>query len=391
MSSKKAAPAHALLSASSAERWLNCPASIRLSEGMPDLAGDAAREGTLAHAIAELKLRKQYTEPMGKATFTRRMNKLIKDNDQYNPEMQRYTDQYLEFVNSITYAQATTPFVEVEKQVNYSAYAPEGFGTADCIVIHGNHLWVIDFKYGKHVKVDAGDNSQLKLYALGALAEYGFIYPIQTVTLCVVQPRMDNIVKWDTDVAALYQWGNEVVKPLAEEAYASGGTCVPGKHCQFCPIKPVCKAYAGQYDVKEEAIKDPQTMNAAEMAWMLAKLEGVVSYHKKLKEYALAKALEGLTIPGFKVVEGRSTRSFKDLDVAFQKIKEAGFDESLLYERVPLTLTSVEKLLGKTQFDSLLAADVVKPQGKPTLVPEDDKREPFKPKSAAEVFKDIQV
>ena len=132
-------------------------------------------------------------------------------------------------------------------------------------------------------------------------------------------------------------------------------------------------------------------MNASEIARMLAKLEGVVSYHKKLKEYALTKALEGLTIPGFKVVEGRSTRSFKDLDAAFQKIKEAGFDESLLYERVPLTLTGVEKLLGKNQFDSLLAADVVKPQGKPTLVPEDDKREPFKPKSAAEVFKDIQV
>lgn len=391
MSSKKAAPAHALLSASSAERWLNCPASIRLSEGMPDLAGDAAREGTLAHAIAELKLRKQYTEPMGKATFTRRMNKLTKDNDQYNPEMQRYTDQYLEFVKGITYGLPVEPFVEVEKQVNYSAYAPEGFGTADCIVIHGNHLWVIDFKYGKHVKVDAEDNSQLKLYALGALAEYGFIYPIQTVTLCVVQPRMDNIVKWDTDVAALYQWGNEVVKPLAEEAYAGGGSCVPGKHCQFCPVKPVCKAYAERYDVKEDEIKDPQMMTMAEVGKMLEKLDGVVSYHNKLKAYALAKALEGLTIPGFKVVEGKSNRVFKNIDTAFQKIKGAGYDEALLYERVPLTLTGVEKLLGKPQFNTLLADDVDKPQGKPTLVPEDDKREPFKPKSAAEVFKDIQV
>ncbi len=391
MSSKKAAPAHALLSASSAERWLNCPASIRLSEGMPDLAGDAAREGTLAHAIAELKLRKQYTEPMGKATFTRRMNKLTKDNDQYNPEMQRYTDQYLEFVKGITYGLPVEPFVEVEKQVNYSAYAPEGFGTADCIVIHGNHLWVIDFKYGKHVKVDAEDNSQLKLYALGALSDYGFIYPIQTVTLCVVQPRMDNIVKWDTDVAALYQWGNEVVKPLAEEAYAGGGTCAPGKHCQFCPVKPVCKAYAERYDVKEDEIKDPQMMTTAEVGKMLEKLDGVVSYHNKLKAYALAKALEGLTIPGFKVVEGKSNRVFKNIDTAFQKIKGAGYDEALLYERVPLTLTGVEKLLGKPQFNTLLADDVDKPQGKPTLVPEDDKREPFKPKSAAEVFKDIQV
>lgn len=391
MSPKKETPAHALLSASSSERWMNCPASVRLAEGMPDLAGDPAREGTLAHAIAELKLRKQYVEPMGKSTFTRRMNKLTKDNDLYNPEMQRYTDQYLEFVNSITYAQPTTPFVEVEKQVNYSAYAPEGFGTADCIVIHGNHLWVIDFKYGKHNKVDVVENSQLKLYALGVLADYGFIYPIQTVTLCIVQPRMDNIVQWDTDIATLYQWGSEVVKPLAEEAYAGGGECVPGNHCQFCPVKPVCKAYAAQYGVKEDEIKDPQTMTAAEMARMLEKLEGVVSYHNKLKAYALAKALDGLTIPGFKVVEGKSNRVFKDIDAAFRKIKEAGYDEALLYERVPLALTGVEKLLGKPQFNNLLADDVDKPQGKPTLVPEDDKREPYKRQSAAEVFKDIQV
>lgn len=391
MSPKKETPAHALLSASSSERWMSCPASVRLAEGMPDRAGDPAREGTLAHAIAELKLRKQYIEPIGKTTFTRRMNKLTKNNDLYNPEMQRYTDQYVEFVDSVAYGLPVKPFVEVEKQVNYSAYAPEGFGTADCIVIHGNHLWVIDFKYGKHNKVDVVENSQLKLYALGVLADYGFIYPIQTVTLCIVQPRMDNVVQWDTDVAALCQWGSEVVKPLAEEAYAGGGECVSGNHCQFCPVKPVCKAFAGQYDVKEEEIKDPQTMTAAEMARMLEKLEGVVSYHKKLKEYALTKALEGLTIPGFKVVEGRSTRSFKDLDAAFQKIKEAGYDEALLYERVPLTLTGVEKLLGKPQFNNLLADDVDKPQGKPTLVPEDDKREPYKRQSAAEVFKAIQV
>jgi hypothetical protein len=367
--------AHAVLSASSSHRWLTCTPSVRLCEQFPETTSVYAEEGTLAHEIAELKLRKHFTEPMSTRTFNTRLNKM-KKHELYQEEMLKHTDTYLDYLKEITLKYSSTPYVAVEKKVDYSTYAPEGYGTCDCIVICGEHLHVTDFKYGKGVPVSAEDNPQMKLYALGAYLAYSLLYPIKHVHLAIVQPRLDSISEWSLTIGELLAWGEEI-KPIAQKAFNGEGDFVPGEHCKFCPAKALCRARSEQYTALDDfkQMKPPLISND-EVGEILERAQHLESWVKALKDYALTESLLGKEIPGWKAVEGRGSRDYVDLDKAFAYLKENGIDEAILYERQPLTAAKIEKVLKKEQYRTLLEEPglVVKSAGKPTLAPANDKR-----------------
>ncbi|PRR92932.1 MULTISPECIES: DUF2800 domain-containing protein [unclassified Bacillus (in: firmicutes)] len=375
---------HALLSASGSTRWLACTPSARLEEQFPDSTSTYAEEGTLAHEIAELKLRKHFLEPMPKSTFTRRLNKM-KKHELFQDEMLKHTDSYLDYLKGLTISMTAPPYVAVEKRLDYSAYAPEGFGTVDCLIIGGNTLYITDFKYGKGVPVSAENNSQMKLYALGAYVEYGFLFPIESIKLAIIQPRLNNVSEFDLSVADLLAWGEEI-KPIAQKAFDGEGEFIPGEHCKFCRAKAQCRARAEEFSALADFTSlKPPLLTDEEVGQMLEKGQHVESWVKALKEYALAESLKGKSIAGWKAVEGRGSRSFSDIDKAFDHLKNNGIDESMLFDRVPLSVSKLEKALGKEEFRNLLEAEglVVKSTGKPTLVPESDKRQPVSNAPAA--------
>jgi len=337
---------HALLSASGAHKWLKCTPSARLEETLPEGTSEYAEEGRLAHEIAELKLRKQFIEPMGMRTFNSRLKKL-QANPLYKDEMLHHTDTYLEYVSSITHSFTSPPYVAVEKQLDFSEYVPEGFGTGDCIIIHGDTLHVIDFKYGKGVPVSAEMNPQMQLYALGAYAAYSFLYPIANVKLAIVQPRVGEPSEWELPASDLLAWG-ESVKPVARKAFAGEGDYVSGDHCRFCRARALCRARAEFNTALEEyhQMKPPLISNE-EVGAILVRAQNLAKWVKDLEDYALSECLKGNDIPGWKAVEGRSSRQYVNQDEAFKLLIASGIDEALLYQRVPLTLPKVEELLVK--------------------------------------------
>lgn len=387
---------HALLSASSAKKWINCTPSARLEEQYEDKAGVAAAEGTLAHAICELKLQKVFTDQnMATRTYNSRMKKL-QENELYDPEMERFTDAYVDYIKELAYSLPAAPMVMVEKRLDYGMYAPEGFGTGDCVMLQGEELHIIDFKYGKGVPVSAEGNPQLALYALGAYSEYGFIYPIKKIVLHIIQPRLNNFSKWETTIKELLAWG-DYIKPRAELAYEGKGEFREGDWCDscFCKIAGTCRHRAEKHltlmeeawDKSENKEVNPATLSNEEVGSILKRAQFLASWVKKLEKYALETLVQGGEIQGWKLVEGRSNRAFSDTDAAIQAAMQAGYDESLLYERKPVTLTEMEKLIDKDTWKNKIAAFVVKPQGKPTLAPADDKRPQYQVKeSAAEAF-----
>lgn len=383
---------HALLSASGAHKWLACTASARLEAEFPDTTSEFAREGTLAHSIAELKLRRYAIEPMSPTTFTRRMNKLKKD-PLYQKEMDGYTEEYLDCIKQIMLAYDTKPYVVAEKKVDFSQFVPKGFGTADCLIMTPDALHVVDFKYGKGVPVDAKDNPQLKLYALGALSEYGLLYQFKTIHIHIVQPRL-KILGTDTfSRAALTEWGNSVVKPKAKDAFDGPGEFHPGDHCRFCRARAQCKARCEYYAALAETAKEnanPALITLSELGEYLKKAGALKKWAEDLQAYALSSCLAGKTVPGWKAVEGRGSRVFTSTDEAFKVLTDNGIDESLLYSRVPATLAQTEKIIGKKVFETLLSKYVIKNPGKPTLAPESDKREAISNVvSAKDVFKPV--
>ncbi len=387
---------HALLSASAAHKWLHCTPSARLEDALPDKAGKAAEEGTLAHAVCELKLSRLFTDRnMSTRTYNSRMKKFQKD-PLYDPEMERFTDQYVEYVKDLAYAMPQAPSLMIEKRLDYGEWAPEGFGTGDCVMLQGNALHIIDFKYGKGVPVSAEENPQLALYALGAFHEFGFIYPIEQITLHIVQPRINNTSSWTTTRKELLDWGN-YVKGRAELAYKGEGDFVEGKWCDncFCKIAGTCRKRAQNnmalmdqaWDSTANRPVDPATLTDEEVGQILENAKFLASWVKKLEAYALNTLVNGGEIPGWKLVEGRSNRAFTDTDAAIRAAVSAGYEEALFYERKPVTLTEAEKIISKDVWKSVIVPYVEKPPGKPTLVPADDKRPAYSVRpSAQEAF-----
>lgn len=388
---------HAKLSPSGAARWTVCRPSVLMETEFPDTTSQYAAEGTLAHAMAELKLTSRY---LPKAKSKREAeHKAIKSDPLYQAEMETHTDEYAAYIEQIMLAHSDA-CIGIEQRLDIDPDIPECFGTADCVIVsnqtasgHGAELWVIDFKYGKNVEVDATDNAQMKLYAIGAVNFYQMLYgDIDVVNLVIIQPRMHNISEYRMSVNGLNAWKNNVVIPAAKEALAGTGDCIPGEHCIFCKAKPACAAYAEQFDISgndKAALQNPRFLTPDRQSYFLSKLADMDGYYKALKELALTESLDGVKIPGYKAVEGRSVREWTDQQEAFSAAVQSGLDEEMLYERKPLTLSAIEKMTGKKQFAEIFTDYVHKPQGKPTLVLETDKR-PVYQKKVSE-FDNIQI
>lgn len=385
---------HALLGASSAHRWLNCPPSARLTEHMEDGGSQYASAGTLAHAIGELKARK-YFETMPTRSYNAAMKKLKAD-PEYAPEMDSATDVYLEHLKACAMSFGKDhPFVALEIRVDYSNIVPEGFGTADCVMIGDGCVEVIDYKNGSGIPVDAEKNEQLMLYALGAIHMFRPIYgdTIQQVHLSIVQPHAGGVKEWSCTAAELTEWGETVAAPQAALAWAGMGEYSPGSWCKnsFCKARPQCRAYA-QYVLEfEKALQGFESAKDAgplltddELGDILTRSAELNAFVKDLGDYALEAALSGRRIAGYKVVEGRKPKAWiGGTDAAFAQLTQRGIEEALLWERKPVSVAGLEKTLGKAAFRKAAEGLWEKLPGKPALAPESDSRPPYDPAAAA--------
>ena len=357
---------HAVLSASSSERWLNCPPSARLCEAYEDKSSDYAAEGTDAHALAEARLKQALgiptEDPVENLTW-------------YNAEMEDCAQGYTAYVVELLETAKQTcsdPVVMIEQRVDFSRWVPGGFGTGDCICIAEGLLNIVDLKYGAGIEVSADHNPQMMLYALGALEIFDGIYDIDTVRMTIYQPRKSNISIFEMSKDALLTWADTELTEKARLAYEGQGNFSCGEWCRFCKAKAECRERAiynlrlAQYD-----FLNPALLQDEEIADILGRIDALTSWASDVKEYALQQAISGKEWTGWKLVEGRSNRKYtSEADVA-AAVESVGLDP---YERKVLGVTAMQKLLGKTRFEELLSPYIEKPQGKPTLVPESDKR-----------------
>ena len=366
---------HAVLSASSSERWLNCPPSARLCETYEDKSSDYAAEGTDAHALAEARLKQALgiptEDPVENLTW-------------YNAEMEDCAQGYAAYVVELLETAKQTcsdPVVMIEQRVDFSRWVPGGFGTGDCICIAEGLLNIVDLKYGAGIEVSADHNPQMMLYALGALEIFDGIYDIDTVRMTIYQPRKSNISIFEMSKDALLTWADTELTEKARLAYEGQGNFSCGEWCRFCKAKAECRERAiynlrlAQYD-----FLNPALLQDEEIADILGRIDALTSWASDVKEYALQQAISGKEWTGWKLVEGRSNRKYtSETDVA-AAVESVGLDP---YERKVLGVTAMQKLLGKTRFEELLSPYIEKPQGKPTLVPESDKRPAIVPDTEA--------
>ena len=383
--------AHAKLSASGASRWATCPGSVQMEDGIPDKESIYAQEGTLAHEMSELKL-KHYLDPKGFGK--RKLNaaiKKLKENELYQAEMESYTDTYVDFIKEKALSFPSNPYIEIEKRVDFSRWVDGGFGTCDCVLIHGSTLSIIDLKYGKGVPVSSEQNEQLILYALGAYDAFNLIYNLDKIELNIVQPRINNFSTWEISLTELLLWG-DYFKVQAEKALGGNGELVPSaKACKFCKARDICTARAENNLSLESEIKlKPNEIPKDKLYEYISRGEDIAKWVADLKAYALDMCLKGEDVKGLKAVAGRTSRSWTNQDEAINKLIEGGIDEAIIYDKVPLTLAKLEKALGKQQFTALVGDMVVTSEGKPTLVFENDKRPAITNKvNATSIFKPL--
>jgi hypothetical protein len=379
---------HAKYSPSHAAIWGTCTASVGLESGIPDEGSSYAEEGTLAHAIAEVKLKKRFGL-MSDAECKTALDTLRAD-PLYQSEMDGFTDTYVDEITRICMAFPEKPYIVVEKRLDMGHIVPDCFGTADCVVQYGTMLHIFDFKYGKGVAVSAEKNPQLRLYALGAVREYSVFSEIKTVFMTIIQPRLDNVQSASMPVNDLTAWG-EALGSRVRGALVTGGEFVAGEHCRFCKARAVCRERAKSLLTLEEPkarADGGETLSDDEIGDILMRAQTLGNWVGALEEYVRDKLLHGGEVKGWKLVEGRSVRTIADTEKAFAELTAAGFDSDLLYERKPLGLTALEKLCGKKKLTELIGTYITKPSGKPTLVPESDKRKAFSQARLAEMFKD---
>lgn len=357
---------HAILSASASERWLNCPPSARLCEAYEDKGSEYAAEGTDAHTLCEFRLKQALGIPAENP---------IENLSWYNEEMEECAAGYAAYVVELLETAKQTcsdPVVMIEQRVDFSRWVQEGFGTADCILIADGVLNIVDYKHGKGVEVSAEGNTQLSLYSLGALEIFDGIYDIDRVCVHIFQPRKSNVVSSMMDKIDLYEWADTELTEKAQLAYEGQGFFSCGEWCRFCKAKAECRERAevnlalAQYEFQSPALLDDE-----EIADILGKVDALTAWASDVKEYALRQAVSGKEWSGWKLVEGRSNRKYTNDAIVAAAVESAGFDP---YERKILGITAMQKLLGKSCFEELLAPYIEKPQGKPTLVPESDKR-----------------
>lgn len=390
---------HALLGASSAHRWLNCPGSARLTENMPDATSPYAEAGRLAHEIAELKARQYFIEELPKRSFNAKLKKL-KESEHYERGMDGATDEYLEHLKARAMSYPTAPTVALEVRVDFSDIVPEGFGTADCIMIGSGVIDVVDYKNGSGVLVEAENNPQMMLYAWGALRYFKPIFgdSIETIHMSIVQPNAGGVREWEIGIDALAKWATGIAKCAATIAYAGVQEFRTGDWCRFCKAKATCAERAkAMFDVEpfvgyKPAIEETGHNIAHSVGLLtdeaigdiLTRAKDVAAWLKDLEDYALKATLDGRPIAGWKAVEGRGSREWNGgSDTAFEQLQSRGVSEAMLYERKPVSVAGLEKALGKKAFAEAAEGLWAKTPGKPTLVPESDKRPPYNPAAAA--------
>ena len=366
---------HAILSASSSKRWLNCTPSARLEQNFPNESSVYAEEGTAAHALGEYKLRKYLHERVQRPT-----------SEYENEEMEANTDIYAEFIISTVERIKETcphPLVMVEERLDYSYLVPSGFGTGDCVIIADGHCMSWITRTAKGVFVSCDHNPQMMLYALGAVKLYRPLFggSLKNVKFYIDQPRLNAYEGWGCSIDELLEWG-ESVKPIAQKAFMGFGEYAAGEWCRFCRANGLCKAQAEQQvsalDDFAGVIGNPSALLTPEqMGDVLTRGKTLVDWYEAVKENALAAILNGTKIPGYKAVEGRSSRIWTSQDAALEKLQASGIDRAVIYDSVPKTLAQLEKMLGKAKFNELVGEFVTKPQGKPALATADDTRAEF--------------
>lgn len=399
---------HAILSPSAAHRWLHCTPAPRVEAEFPETTSEYAEEGRLAHSVCELAAKKKFTV-MNNRTYNSRLKKLKAD-PKWDNEMLSTAATYVEHLTEHAMRFEHAPYVALEVQVDITDYAPEAFGTCDCVMIGGDELIITDYKHGKGVPVSAQDNPQMLLYALGALKLYRPIYGdmIRRVSTYIDQPRLGSYDGASMTVEELLAWG-ESIKPKAAAAFMGTGEFAPGEWCRFCRAKAKCRARANQNTALEDfkdciplgrsipmqaeydttGFKPSNCLTDEEIGALLVRAEGLVAWYNDLKEYALAACLNGKTIPGWKAVEGRSTRAWTDQDAALEALMAGGVEEAIIYDRVPKTLAQLEKVIGKQRFGELVGGMITKSPGKPALAAESDKRPAYN--GAAADFSEVKA
>ena len=369
---------HALLSASSSHRWINCTPSARLCKNCEDHSSEYAQQGTDAHSLCQYKVESalgmETDDPTGSLSF-------------YDEEMESCAESYAAYVveqRAKALENCTDPVVLVEQRLDFSKYVPEGFGTGDCVIIADGTLSVIDYKHGKGILVEAEKNPQMLCYSLGALELFDGIYDIDTVSMTIFQPRRENVSTYTVTKAELLKWAADVLIPRAKLAYAGEGDFTAGEHCQFCKVKAICRKRA-EYNLElaRYDFEMPATLEDEEIEAILAKADDLSAWVSDIKEFALQSAVSGKEWTGWKLVEGRSNRKYTDESAVAEAVTTAGFNP---YEQKLLGITAMTSVLGKKQFENILGSLTYKPQGKPTLVPESDKRPVMN--TASQDFKD---
>ncbi len=376
--------AHAEVSPSASARWLGCPASLQLEKQFPDKSTSDADKGTLAHKIAELKARFYFGAPamMPKKEYNAEL-KVLKQDPLYEKDMNASTDMYLECLKELALTFVVSPLVALEQHVDASAWAEDCWGTADCIIIGTGKICIVDYKNGI-TPVSPEHNSQMMIYALGALSTFKIIFgdSIQTVSLTIVQPKACGVKTWELSREELLRWGEEVLRPGAALALSGKGEAKPDPNpdgwCKFCRARHVCRARTEMLlSLESDALTEPKLLTDAELGDVLRRGATLKNWYESLKEYTLSAALSGRKIPGYKVVEGRGSRDWKDLDKAFKTLRERGVEDAMLWERKPLSVAALEKVLGKKEFNNSAKGLWTKKPGKPALVEEDDPRDVY--------------
>ena len=373
---------HAVLSASSSKRWLECPPSALACAKTKDTVSEFAMQGTDAHTLSEHKL---------KTALGLKSKDPTEDLSFFDVEMADCSDMYVQYVIeqlSETKEKCNDPIVLIEQRLDFSKWVPEGFGTGDCVIISDEMLTVIDFKYGVGILVEAEKNPQMMCYALGALQLFDGIYDIASVTMTIFQPRRDNVSTYTISKEELLKWADEVLSPTAQLAAKGEGEYKAGDHCQFCKIKATCRKRA-EYNLElaRYDFEMPNVLEDDEIEVVLSKADALVSWVGDIKEYALGQAVSGKEWKDWKLAEGRSNRKYVNETVVAETVKDAGYDP---YEHKVLGITAMTKLLGKAKFEELLSAFTHKPQGKPTLVPMSDKRQAMNINNAAKAADDFK-
>lgn len=355
---------HALLSASSANRWINCTPSARLCEDIEDTPSEFANEGSDAHSLCEWMLNKQLgkTEPKPELQY-------------YSHEMEECANGYVSYIIELLEdikQHCKDPIVLVEQRLDFSKYVEEGFGTGDCVIVADGVLHIIDYKHGKGVVVDSTNNPQMMLYALGALELFDSLYEINKISMTIYQPRVSNISTFEISKADLLKWAKEVLIPASKLAFDGKGNYCSGEWCRFCKAKHLCRERAKEaMKLAELDFKKPPILTDEEVEDALDKIDDLIAWANDIKDYALDAALKGKVWNRYKLVEGRSIRKVKDENSVAGEVIKAGYDP---YEKKLATLTELNKRLGKKLFSELVEPYTYKPQGKPTLVKREDKR-----------------